>query len=323
MQNVSYYAINDTTYCVDMLYPIKRQTAAYIIIENGAATIIDCGAKQGDQLLINALMSLGLKPKDVRWLIVTHAHLDHAGSAGQLMQILPEAIFCGHPAAIKHLINPNEKLVPASTTLYGSAFFKQYYGRLLPIDSRRTRCLEDCETIKLSAHRYLKTIYTYGHAWHHISLLDINESLIFSGDAYGISYTSLTDSATNQPLIVPVTPPTQFNPAAMAKSIELIYSSGAKTAALSHFSPTPINDHTALMLQNTLERWLELAKTLWQNGKSTDFISQLRQALISDLKKTAQCLNIDANAAAKRHEGDILLSAKGFDYYLRRQQPQN
>lgn len=324
MKKSNYHAINHSSFCVDMLYPVEQQTAAYIIIDNGVATVIDCGAKYGDQLLLSALFSLNLQPKDVRWLIITHAHLDHAGAAGHFMQVLPNAILCGHPTTIKHLVSPAEKLIPAASTLYGMGFYKKHYGELLPVDITRTRCLDDGEKIELSPSRYLKTIYTYGHAWHHLSIVDTHESLIFAGDAYGISYSSL--GINSQQLIVPVMPPSQFNPEAMANSINLIHHSGAQTAALSHFNHIPISEQSTSMLLNTLERWLLIAKNLWHNngnGRDSTFMAQLNNALINDIKNTANHINIDSTAAIKKHSGDLLLSAKGIEYYLQRQQEKN
>lgn len=58
--------------------------SAFLLYRPGEAILIDCG-KQGSELKILEEMSrLGLQPTDLKLLILTHAHYDHAGAAGRL-----------------------------------------------------------------------------------------------------------------------------------------------------------------------------------------------------------------------------------------------
>src|SRR5690606_33319008 len=63
--------------------------AAYLVVEQGRAAFVDCGTNHSVPLLLQALADAGLGTDAVDWVVLTHAHLDHAGGAGLLMQRLP------------------------------------------------------------------------------------------------------------------------------------------------------------------------------------------------------------------------------------------
>ncbi len=46
----------------------------------------------------------GYKPEQVRYIILTHIHLDHGGGASQLMQHCPQATLLVHPKGAGHMI---------------------------------------------------------------------------------------------------------------------------------------------------------------------------------------------------------------------------
>lgn len=307
--------INSSTYCVDVLYPEPQHTAAYLIVTDNTATLIDTGAINGEQQILTALAQVGLRADNVRQIFITHAHLDHSGCAGQLMQIFPNAVLYGHPDAIRHIINPNETLVPAVRQLYGEEFFNQHYGQLLPIDSTRTHSLQDDEVISIGNNREIKTIYTPGHAWHHASFYDRAEKTIFCGDAYGISYNPINQG--ERYLLVPVMPPSQFNPEAMLASNQKILDSSATTAALSHFGTVAVDEKNTQTLSDTLARWQGYAATAWQNPDT--FSEKFESALIDDLTKQLKQMGLDATDGMAKHQTDLWLNVRGFEHYLRRQ----
>src|SRR5690606_35583632 len=88
--------------------------AAYLVIEHGRAAFVDCGTNHSVPLLLQALAEAGLAPDAVDWLVLTHAHLDHAGGAGLLMQQLPNAKLVAHPRATPHMVDP-QRLVAGAT----------------------------------------------------------------------------------------------------------------------------------------------------------------------------------------------------------------
>lgn len=73
-----------------------ERTSSYIIDAENVA-IIETGASPGTVYLLDALKSLGIAVQRVKYIIVTHIHLDHSGGAGQLARELPESRIIVHP----------------------------------------------------------------------------------------------------------------------------------------------------------------------------------------------------------------------------------
>lgn len=58
--------------------------AAYLITTPEGHILIDGGLPESPQLILAAIRQLGFDPADVRWLLNSHAHLDHAGGLAEL-----------------------------------------------------------------------------------------------------------------------------------------------------------------------------------------------------------------------------------------------
>ena len=118
--------------CIDTLYQRPGLAACYFIESAGEAAFIDTGTAHAVPMLMQLLALKGLVPSQVKYVIPTHVHLDHAGGAGQLLQRLPEAQLVVHPQGARHLVDP-ARLIAGASAVYGEEKFKALYGDLLPI----------------------------------------------------------------------------------------------------------------------------------------------------------------------------------------------
>ena len=305
-------------YRIDVNHPQPQTTCCYLIAHGNAQAIIDCGGgTRGTTAVLSALKSLAIAPEKINFLLATHAHLDHSGAAGQLMQQLPQATFAAHPDTVKHLTAPDAALVPASRALYGNAFFDTYYGGIVPIANERARVLQDDEEVLLDGST-LRVVYTPGHAWHHVSFYDSKNAFLVAGDAYGISYRQLDGNDTC--LLVPVMPPSQYNPPALIASIHRLHQLGAKTIGLAHYSTLDNaryhEDYLQMLLQAQKE-WQQQAELLFAE-KQENFYARMKQYLLDWVRARAQERGLCAETAQKLHEHDSGLSAGGFEYYLKK-----
>jgi glyoxylase-like metal-dependent hydrolase (beta-lactamase superfamily II) len=228
---LSYIPImNQLPTIIDCQYLEPRFAASYLIQEKDEAVFIDNNTTHSVPLLMKALQEQGLHPHQVKYLIITHVHLDHAGGSSALMKECPNAILLAHPKAAIHVIDPS-RLVASAKGVYGEASFNQLYGEITPISSDRVKSVEDEETLALG-NRTFRFFYTRGHANHHICIYDSLSKSVFTGDSFGLAYPDLQD---NGLFIFPSTSPTDFDPTEAKLSIQKILNTGAERAYLTHF----------------------------------------------------------------------------------------
>ena len=72
-------------YEMDSLYLGWQAFAAcYILEKDGEIAIIETNTNYAVPLILEAIKSLGYREEQVKYIIITHVHLDHAGGAGEL-----------------------------------------------------------------------------------------------------------------------------------------------------------------------------------------------------------------------------------------------
>src|SRR5438093_970401 len=81
-------------------------TACYLFQSNGDAGLVETGPKSAVANVIAGLDAAGVD--DLRTIVVTHIHLDHAGAAGTLVSRYPNAIVFVHPVGAPHLVDPTK-----------------------------------------------------------------------------------------------------------------------------------------------------------------------------------------------------------------------
>lgn len=232
-------------------------TAAYLRIGGGECAFIETETSHARPKLLAALAENGRTVDDVRWIVVTHAHLDHAAGAGGLLAACPRATLLAHPRAAKHLIDP-AKLVKSATAVYGEERFDKLYGKIEPIPKERVRALEDGETFELGD-ATLRVLHTAGHANHHFVVDDPATESVYTGDSFGLVYPALQRHGL---FALATTSPTNFDAKEARISIDRIRGLGEKHACLTHFGASTDIDGIAKQLHAWIDRadaWVEEA----------------------------------------------------------------
>jgi len=211
---------------------VREQMAACYMLEAGSeVAFIEVGTNSSTPRLVEGLESRGRKPEEVRYVIVTHVHLDHAGGAGSLMQLLPNATLLVHPYAARHMIDP-AKLEAGARGVYGDQLFDATYGTLIPVPEDRVQIMEDGNEVTLG-NRQLHFIDTPGHARHHFCVHDSLTNGWFSGDTFGLSYREFDTE--NGPFLFPTTTPVQFDPQALKESVTRLRANNPDYMYLTHY----------------------------------------------------------------------------------------
>ena len=286
-------------------------TAAYLRVAGDECAFIETHTAHALPKLLAALDEHGRRPEDVRWIVVTHAHLDHAAGAGALLAKCPNATLLAHPRAARHLVDPT-RLVASAKAVYGAERFAELYGRIDPISEGRVRSLDDGATFALGD-ATLRVHHTAGHAKHHFVVDDPATDAVFTGDAFGVVYPALQRGVR---FALASTSPTDFDPDEARRSIDKILSLGERGACLTHYDEVRDLEEVAGQLRGWIDRseaWLaEAARSDEPVAAITVRIEeQLRRAIAEDSSKRG--LSLDA-AGWQVLALDIALNAQGIAF---------
>lgn len=227
--------------------------ALYLLESKGEYALVETGTHNSIPTIMKLLEQRGIESGQVKYVIPTHVHLDHAGGVGGLMQLLPNATLLIHPKGARHMINP-EKLKAGATAVYGEAYFTEIYGDVIAVDAQRVREMQDGETVTLGD-RILTFYDTPGHARHHFCIHDTLSNGIFTGDTFGLAYPTLATE--NGPFIIPTTTPVQFDPDALKHSIKRLLALNPDRMFLTHYGmvehPEPLGQSLLAQIDDYLK----------------------------------------------------------------------
>jgi glyoxylase-like metal-dependent hydrolase (beta-lactamase superfamily II) len=229
-----------------------RFTACYLREAGDECAFIESHTAHALPRLMAALASHGRTPDQVRYVVLTHAHLDHAAGAGLLLEACPNATLLAHPRTVKHMVAP-EKLIEGAKAVYGEARFADLYGEVRAIDATRVRSLEDGATFSLGD-APLTAWHTYGHAFHHLVVDDPRLDCVYTGDTFGLVYPELQGACR---FVLPSTSPTGFDAHEAHKSIDKVLGLGRRWVCLTHYD----GYENPVAIANQLRRFIDHAAT--------------------------------------------------------------
>jgi glyoxylase-like metal-dependent hydrolase (beta-lactamase superfamily II) len=172
---------------LDLNFQNRPNTIASYLVEGSAGTaLVETGPGSCLPNLLSQLASHGYGPADVRHVLVTHIHLDHAGAAGWWAQQGAQVYV--HHVGAPHLIDPS-KLLASASRIYGDQM-DTLWGEMVPAPAERITTVFDGDVIAVGELRFT-ALDTPGHAsHHHVYVLPdpANAALqvAFTGDAAGI-----------------------------------------------------------------------------------------------------------------------------------------
>ncbi len=234
--------------------------AAYLREDHGEAAFIEVNTTHAVPHLLAALKAAQLTPEQVKYIIVTHVHLDHAGGTSALLAHCPNATVLAHPRAARHLVDPS-RLVASARQVYGEQLFDSLYGAIGPIDEARVKSLDDGAAVSLGG-ATLRFLHTRGHANHHFVVHDETDNVVFTGDTFGLVYPALQAHGR---FAFPSTSPTDFDGPAAIESVQRIMKLKPRAVALTHFGAFEDTDVIGAQLLD----WLEFSTRLFNEGRDS------------------------------------------------------
>jgi glyoxylase-like metal-dependent hydrolase (beta-lactamase superfamily II) len=211
----------------------------YLVDTEDGPALFDCGPSSTIPALEDGLAAHGLGLRDIRHLLLSHIHLDHAGGAGTLVKRHPELTVWVSEIGYPHLVDPS-RLERSARRLYGD-LFDPLWGDLEPVPTQNAR-IASGDVLGWDV------FPTRGHASHHISY--DREGTLLVGDAAGVRMPGAS-------YVLPVSPPPDIDVEEWHETIAAIREREPQRLALIHFG---IHEDVTAHLDRfelELDRWSE------------------------------------------------------------------
>ena len=198
------------------------------VLDSGDGLVLaDVGPGSTLPALEEGLARLGAELSDVRHLLLTLIHLDHAGAAGTVLERVPRARVYVHERGASHLVRP-ERLMASAGQIYGDQM-ERLWGEMRPLPADRLTVPEGDRALRVGRLE-VRPLPTPGHAVHHLAY-HVGDDL-FVGDVGGIRLDA------RQTPRAP-TPPPDIDLPAWRQSVALLRGLDARTLYPTHFGAYP------------------------------------------------------------------------------------
>lgn len=281
---------------------VADRTGTYVINEE-ALTLVETGPSPSIKHIKKGLETLGFALEQVKYIIVTHVHLDHAGGAGLFIKECPNASVVVHPKGARHLADP-KRLAAGARAIYGDSF-EELFDPIVPIPEDRLLVKGEGDILEIGPDCTLQFLDTPGHAKHHFSIYDPVSNGIFTGDTVGIRYEQLVRAGVD--LFLPSTSPNQFDPDAMRTAIDRIHNMNVDRIYYGHFGMTEKVEEALSQAADWLTVFVHEGEQVFADGKGYDELAKrmlqrvkeyLRTLLIEDDHGVYILINVDMQVSA-------------------------
>ncbi|HET9675308.1 MAG TPA: MBL fold metallo-hydrolase [Gaiellaceae bacterium] len=221
-----------------------RVIGSYLVETRDGLAIFDCGPASGLDPLRAGLRERGAELADVRHLLLSHIHLDHAGAAGAIVREHPHVTVHVSEVGAPHLVDPS-RLEASARRLYGDAF-DALWGELVPVPEANVEVVGN-DVLGLSC------FPSPGHASHHVCFL-ADDGTLYAGDAAGVRIAPSR-------LVLPPTPPPDIDVAAWDATLDDIERRAPERLALVHFGVFDDVERHLEALRTRLHDWERIVET--------------------------------------------------------------
>jgi glyoxylase-like metal-dependent hydrolase (beta-lactamase superfamily II) len=252
-----------------------RAIAAAVMHQSGSGVLVDPGPASCLEALELGLQARGLRLADVRAILLTHIHLDHAGATGTIVRAHPGIRVFVHERGAPHMADPT-RLLSSATRLYGDRM-DALWGAFEPVPADSLVALAGGEVIEAGG-RTFEVAYTPGHASHHVSYFDRSSGVAFVGDTAGVCI--------DGGYVLPPTPPPDIDLDFWRSSAGRIEAWSPQTLFLTHFGPAPsVRPHLTALLDNLELTAGWVRQSLSEPGTDEEHSARFAERLRRELRR--------------------------------------
>ena len=278
---------------IDLVFLGRPHAIASAIVQSrGGVAIVDPGPTTCLATLEIGLQLHGVRWDDVRHILLTHIHLDHAGATGTIVRAHPHISVFVHERGAPHMVDP-QKLIDSATRLYGDKM-DYLWGEIASVPAANLTILSGHERIEAGG-RTFEVAYTPGHASHHVSYLDRSSGVAFVGDTAGVCI--------DGGYVLPPTPPPDIDVEKWRGSLDAIETWSPDTVFLTHFGPVGnVRPHLESLWVNLQEmaRWVR--QTLDEPGSDDERSRTFADRLRKDMRRQMNDVQVAAYPVAAPFE---------------------
>lgn len=292
---------------IDLQFQGQRNTIAAFLVETAdGPCLVETGPHATLPALMAGIQALGYQPEDVRHVLLTHIHLDHAGAAWAFAA--QGATVYVHPEGYRHLLAPS-KLLQSAKMIYREQM-EALWGSLEPIPDSQLQTVAHGEAVHIGDKTFTAW-HTPGHAVHHIAW-QLDDSL-FTGDVAGIRI--------HDGLVAPPCPPPDISIEHWQASLALIRALPLRQLYLTHFGRVSDKLPHLDELESRLLAWANWIRPHYEAGTPAEEIVPLFVKLVAD-ELVASGLS-ESDILAYEHANPAWMSVAGLlRYWKKKNTPQ-
>jgi glyoxylase-like metal-dependent hydrolase (beta-lactamase superfamily II) len=267
---------------------VPRSLGSFLLAGDEPA-LVDCGPTSCIGALEAGLAENGLELTDLRHVLLTHVHLDHAGAAGALVRRHPELKVHVGEVGAPHVLDPS-RLERSARRVFGDSL-DRLWGELVPVPPQNLEIVRD-RAVGLEA------FPTPGHAVHHVTYLAPDGSC-FTGDVAGVRISPARR-------VFPAAPPPDIDLESWRRSLDEIERRRPARLCLPHFGVfDDVREHLASM-RKEVARWAERVRLgITEEEFAVAVEEELAQDVDADVARSyEQAAALDSSWAGLRRYWD-------------------
>ena len=277
-------------------------------LPEGGFAMIESGPGSTLENVRAGVAAAGLEMADLRTLLLTHIHLDHAGAAGALAAETGCEVVV-HAVGAPHLADPG-RLLHSARRIYGDAM-DTLWGPMEAVPADRLRSVEGDVALQVGGLE-VRVLPTPGHASHHVSYL-FPDGTLFTGDSAGIRLPG-------SPLTRPALPPPELSLEDWEASVARMRDQAPRRLMLTHFGEVAEADGHLAALPERNRVWAEEVLAGLRAGEA-------ERALVERMERLedAELDRAGANAGVRLRNKvtiDAAMTVMGVSRYWRKRHPE-
>lgn len=253
----------------------EQLVASYLVKGSRKTALIDPGFPSSADTVLAACRDAGVEAGQIDYIVLTHTHIDHAGSAGLIAGAAPNATVVTHKRGVFYVKN-SVKITGGSSIVFGLEL-GELFGQGMDVPAERIRAVAGGDAVDLGD-KQLQVFRTPGHSGDHVSLFEPATGTLFTGDTACLHYPQLGH------VPIPAGSPPIYRTDDIVEELTRLAQLDVKVVATPHFSQPEIEPAAFLAsnIQVVTQTRADIEAMLGRGMAFPQVAEVLRDAVLTD-----------------------------------------